>query len=65
MHGRVGINCTGLIELVSEVGIVTWGTDGVFGVSHVSCNPRGKATFETAVSDNVVRWSGGASSATR
>ena len=58
MYTAVGSNWTDLIEFVGERRIVTQGSDGVSGMNYVSCNPRGKAAFETAVLNNVVCWSG-------
>ena len=60
-----GIDFARLIELVSEVGTVTRRTNRVFSILCVGGNPRGKAAFEAAVLHNVVRWTGGASSARR
>ena len=49
-----------LIEFKGEVGIVPGRTDGVFGIGHDGCGPGGKATFEAAVLDDIVGWTGGA-----
>lgn len=51
---RAGIHCARLIEFVSEHGIVARGTDGMFCISYVCCNPRGNAAFETAILDDIV-----------
>ena len=62
---RVGVRGDGarLVEFKGEFGGVPGRTDGVFGIGHGGCDPGGKATFEAAVLDDVVGWTGGASGA--
>ena len=54
VHRGAGIDGALLVEFVGEGGVVAWGMEGMCGVGHIGCDPRGKTTFEAAVDDDVV-----------